>query len=166
MKKSVYEHLQFPTAQLRVNEQKPRVIMQKLSVKKSPPDWYTQQLVYTSTNLTNQKEIYNIKSIYNHKYPTRLLANLDTPSKYPTRLRTQSAISSSALNHSIATELYVPNLHVYNILHTDTGKPMSYKDLIKFGSCVKYGVKEYAKNKAVLFSNRFLYHLQILPRNL
>ena len=74
MEKSAYKHTQLPTVKPGKNEENVRV-------NKSPPDWYTQQPAYNFTNPTNQKEVYNIKPIHNHKYHTISRTNLDTQTR-------------------------------------------------------------------------------------
>ena len=61
---------------------------------------------------------------------------MDNEPRYPTRVRTQSAIANTALKHLIATGLHM-DLHACSVLHPNTGTPMLYKDLIKFGGTCK-----------------------------
>ena len=89
MEQSVYKHPKLPTVKLRVNTEKQKVNTGKPRVNKLSPPLYTHQPAYTSTNLTNHADIFNIKPIYNHKYPTHASKKMDNKPRYPTRVQKQ-----------------------------------------------------------------------------
>ena len=123
-------------------------------------------MFYTSTKPTNQNEVFNIKPIYNQKYPTRARAKIDTTSRYRTRVHTQSEISSNAVNCLITIKLYAHDLHACSVIHTDTGKPMSYKYLVNFFGTRKLWIAAMCKeldhltqdNKGIAETNTIFYH--------
>ena len=134
----VYKHPKLPMVKVRVTEKNPRMMTEKRRVNKSPPLLYTQQPVYTSTNPTNYTNVFYIKLIYYHKYPTHTSTKLDNKPRYPTRVRSQSAVPNTIVNYLIATGLHT-DPYTCSVLHPDTGTPMSYKDHIKFGWTHKVG---------------------------